>query len=64
MGGAIGYLATPLAFGALWVFFPALLTIVALVVRTVLEDKTLQAELPGYAECARRTRYRLLPGVW
>jgi protein-S-isoprenylcysteine O-methyltransferase Ste14 len=64
VGGAIGYLATPLALGALWVFIPALLTIVALVVRTVLEDKTLQAELPGYAEYARRTRYRLLPGVW
>jgi protein-S-isoprenylcysteine O-methyltransferase Ste14 len=41
-----------------------LLTIVALVVRTVLEDKTLQAELPGYAKYARRTRYRLLLGVW
>jgi len=26
--------------------------------------KTTQAELPGYAEYTRRTRYRLLPGVW
>jgi protein-S-isoprenylcysteine O-methyltransferase Ste14 len=32
--------------------------------RAALEDRTLQAELPGYAEYARRVRYRLLPGVW
>ena len=35
-----------------------------LVVRTLLEDRTLQAELPGYAAYARQVRYRLLPGVW
>ena len=63
-GGAIGYLATPLALGTLWVFIPVLLTIAALVVRTALEDRTLQAELPGYAGYAQQTRYRLLPGVW
>ena len=32
--------------------------------RTVLEDRTLQAELPGYADYARQVRYRLLPGIW
>lgn len=63
-GGAIGYLVTPFALGTLWVFIPALLTIVALVVRTALEDRTLQTELPGYAEYVQKTRYRLLPGVW
>jgi protein-S-isoprenylcysteine O-methyltransferase Ste14 len=35
-----------------------------LVVRTVLEDRTLQNELPGYREYAERVRYRLVPGVW
>jgi protein-S-isoprenylcysteine O-methyltransferase Ste14 len=34
------------------------------VVRTILEDRTLQNELPGYAEYARRVRYRLIPGIW
>jgi len=34
------------------------------VLRTAVEDRTLRAELPGYAEYARHTRYRLLPGVW
>ena len=33
-------------------------------IRTALEDKTLQAELPGYAEYAQKTRYRLFPGIW
>ena len=35
-----------------------------LILRTVLEDRTLQAELAGYADYARRVRYRLLPGIW
>jgi protein-S-isoprenylcysteine O-methyltransferase Ste14 len=35
-----------------------------LILRTALEDRTLQAELPGYAEYARQVKYRLLPGVW
>lgn len=35
-----------------------------LVVRTALEDRTLHAELEGYAAYAKRVRYRLLPGVW
>jgi len=32
--------------------------------RTALEDRTLQAELPGYAAYAQQTRYRLIPGIW
>ncbi len=35
-----------------------------LVVRTTFEDRMLSAELPGYADYASRTRYRLIPGVW
>jgi protein-S-isoprenylcysteine O-methyltransferase Ste14 len=29
-----------------------------------MEDRTLHVELPGYAEYTKRTRFRLLPGVW
>ncbi len=43
---------------------PAGLIAILFVLRTALEDRTLQAELPGYEEYARQTRYRLLPGVW
>ena len=62
--GIFGYLAMPLLLDSLWAFIPALLTIVLIIVRTKLEDETLQAELPGYVEYAQHTRSRLLPGVW
>jgi protein-S-isoprenylcysteine O-methyltransferase Ste14 len=37
---------------------------ILLILRTALEDRMLQAELPGYADYAKQVRYRLLPGVW
>ena len=37
---------------------------IVLIVRTSLEDKTLQNELEGYRSYAEQVRYRLLPGVW
>jgi len=43
---------------------PWSLYVVLIVVRTVLEDRTLRAELPGYADYATLTRYRLVPRVW
>jgi protein-S-isoprenylcysteine O-methyltransferase Ste14 len=66
--GYVGFilysLAPPVLLGSLWALIPAGLAVIALVVRTALEDRTLQEELPGYAEYAQRARYRLLPGVW
>ena len=41
-----------------------LLYAILVIIRTSLEDRTLQAELPGCAEYAQHTRYRLLPGLW
>jgi protein-S-isoprenylcysteine O-methyltransferase Ste14 len=63
-GGLLYYITTPLMLGTLWGLLPVLVEIVLLVLRTALEDRTLQAELPGYAGYARRVRYRLVPGVW
>lgn len=57
-------LSIPLVLGSLWALVPAACIAALFVLRTALEDRTLQAELPGYAEYAQRTRYRLLPGVW
>jgi protein-S-isoprenylcysteine O-methyltransferase Ste14 len=57
-------LATPLVLGALWALVPGGLVGLVTVLRTLLEDRTLKAELPGYREYARRVRYRLLPGLW
>jgi len=57
-------LGTPLLLGSRWALIPAGLTAALYVVRTVLEDRTLQNELDGYREYADRVRYRLIPGVW
>jgi protein-S-isoprenylcysteine O-methyltransferase Ste14 len=50
--------------GSWWAWAAASLIAMLMVIRTPLEDRTLLAELPGYAEYAKRVRYRLLPGVW
>ncbi len=57
-------LSLPLLFGSGWALAISAVMISIVFVRTALEDRTLQAELPGYEEYARQTRYRLLPGVW
>lgn len=53
-----------LALNSLWTILPAAVAVFITVLRTALEDRTLQAELPGYQEYAQRVRCRLLPGVW
>lgn len=48
-----------------WMAFAAASALaMLLVIRTALEDRTLQNELPGYVEFCTATRYRLVPGVW
>jgi protein-S-isoprenylcysteine O-methyltransferase Ste14 len=37
---------------------------VILILRTSREDALLRAELDGYPDYARRTRFRLVPGLW
>lgn len=56
--------AVPVALGSRYALILAVLLTVLLVVRTVLEDRTLHDELEGYTEYAKQTRYRLMPGVW
>jgi len=63
-GALLTYLATPLFLDSGWSFLPTVFITILLVIRTTLEDRTLQKELPGYAEYARRVQYRLLPGIW
>jgi protein-S-isoprenylcysteine O-methyltransferase Ste14 len=58
------FVGIPLALASWWGLLPAGLAIALLVVRTGLEDHLLQAELSGYCEYARQTRYRLVPGFW
>jgi protein-S-isoprenylcysteine O-methyltransferase Ste14 len=64
VSGIVANAAGPLALGSVWALIPGTLTSILVVIRTALEDRTLQEELDGYREYARRVRYRLLPGVW
>ena len=66
--GYLGTLAfevfTPLLLGSWWAWIPGLLSATLLLVRTALEDRTLQEELAGYKTYAQQVRFRLIPGVW
>jgi len=53
-----------LALGSLWTLIPAAVALIIALVRTALEDRTLQEELPGYRDYARRVRCRLIPGIF
>ena len=53
-----------LALGSTWALIPAAVATVITLVRTVLEDRTLQEELPGYRDYAKRVPYRLIPGLY
>jgi protein-S-isoprenylcysteine O-methyltransferase Ste14 len=50
--------------GSFFALLPAAAAMVVLIVRTILEDRTLQKELEGYKDYARRVRHRLIPGIW
>ncbi|MCL5108717.1 MAG: isoprenylcysteine carboxylmethyltransferase family protein [Chloroflexi bacterium] len=63
-GAILQGLAAPLLLGSLWALVPGTVAGALMVLRTVLEDRTLQKELPGYEDYVRRVRFRLLPGVW
>ncbi len=63
-GALLTYLTTPILLESWWAFLPALFLLVVLVLRTFLEDRFLQENLPGYREYAARVRYRLIPGIW
>jgi len=63
-GGILFITATPLVLGSFWGLIPAVIAVFLLVIRTYLEDETLQRELEGYMEYTNEVRYRLLPGIW
>lgn len=63
-GNLLGLVGLALGLASLWTLLPAVLALVVTLVRTSLEDQALQNELPGYREYARRTRFRLFPGIY
>lgn len=64
LGLVLWALGTPLLLRSAWSIGAALAAAAWIVLRTALEDATLRRELPGYDDYTRRTRYRLVPGIW
>jgi protein-S-isoprenylcysteine O-methyltransferase Ste14 len=64
LGQIAAYLATPVVLGSGWALLIGAVCAVLIVVRTVLEDRTLLSELAGYKAYAGKVRFRLLPGIW
>jgi len=56
--------AVPIALGSRFALILSLFLTVLLMIRTYFEDRTLHAELDGYPEYAKKTIYRLIPGIW
>jgi protein-S-isoprenylcysteine O-methyltransferase Ste14 len=64
VGNILPLFGIVLALGSIWTLIPAAVASIITVIRTALEDQTLQEELPGYRDYARRVRYRLIPGIY
>lgn len=63
-GTVLMNLAAPFMLDSLWALIPALGVAAVFIIRTRLEDDTLQTELPGYKEYTQKVHYRLFPGIW
>jgi protein-S-isoprenylcysteine O-methyltransferase Ste14 len=63
-GNILALFGIVLALSSVWTLFPAAVALIIAVIRTELEDRTLQDELPGYRDYARRVRYRLIPWIY
>ncbi len=63
-GALLINIGLPLLLGSLWAFIPSTITALGLIVRSVPEDRFLHRELAGYADYAKKVKWKLVPGVW
>jgi protein-S-isoprenylcysteine O-methyltransferase Ste14 len=63
-GFILSSLGVPLILGSFWAFIPAGVTAILFIIRTKLEDETLNRELNGYKEFSEKTKYKLIPAIW
>lgn len=64
LGGLLYTAVTPLVLGSLWALIPMAIMATFMVVRTYLEDNTLENELAGYHEYKQKVKYKILPHIW
>lgn len=63
-GSILAFVTLPIALGSLWALLPAAAGLLLFIVRTFLEDRTLQKDLEGYTEYAQKVPWRLIPYIW
>ena len=64
MGSVIQLIGFPLFFASIWSIIPVSFLVILHIVRTFLEDETLNEELPGYLEYSKKTKFKIIPYVW
>jgi protein-S-isoprenylcysteine O-methyltransferase Ste14 len=64
LGMIISLLGAVFILDSLWGITCFAFYLAVIITRTAFEDRTLQAELPGYREFTQKTKYRIIPGVW
>jgi protein-S-isoprenylcysteine O-methyltransferase Ste14 len=64
LAGLLFVFSFPLLAGSVFAFVPAGIYVSLVLLRTLLEDRTLVRELAGYSEYSTKVRYRLFPWVW
>lgn len=64
LGTILYELAVPVLLASWWALIVGVFNAILFILRTALEDRTLQAELTGYDDYASQVGYRLLPGIW
>jgi protein-S-isoprenylcysteine O-methyltransferase Ste14 len=64
LGAILQSIGIPILLGSLWAMIPGIVAAALMVIRTSLEDRTLQAELPGYPDFVQEVPYRLVPRLW
>jgi protein-S-isoprenylcysteine O-methyltransferase Ste14 len=62
--GILFAISIPLLIGSFFAFIAVGIYVILMILRTWLEDKTLQEELEGYCEYVGQVKYRLFPEVW
>jgi protein-S-isoprenylcysteine O-methyltransferase Ste14 len=64
LAGVLFAISIPLLIGSGLAFIAVGIYVISMILRTWLEDKTLQEELKDYSEYVSQVRYRLFPGIW
>ncbi|MFC1723341.1 methyltransferase family protein [Nanoarchaeota archaeon] len=64
LGTVVMVFSIAFALGSVYTLIPAALVSLAMMIRTWFEDEMLQKELKGYKAYTKKTKYRILPGIW